>query len=152
MGGNIMKKAVILVLIFFLTACGYGMKYTKSASVVPSNVLRLKVAEIEDIKLVGRRGEYVGRGSFFTNILINELRNSKRFVIDEKSPYQLLVKIEDYRPSYHKYVALSATILDISTNQTIWNASISGLSKKTIDEVAQNVIQELVKEMLGKEK
>lgn len=27
-----------------------------------------------------------------------------------------------------------------------------GLSKKTIDEVAQNVIQELVKEMLGKEK
>jgi len=63
-----------------------------------------------------------------------------------------MVKIEDYRPSYHKYVALSATILDTSTNKAIWNASISGLSKKTIDEVAQNVIQELVKEMLGKEK
>jgi len=147
-----MKKAVILVLIFFLTACGYGMKYTKSISVVPSNVLRLKVAEIEDIKLVGRRGEYVGRGSFFGNILVNELRNSKRFVIDETSSYQLMVKIEDYRPSYHKYVALSATIFDTSRNKVIWNASISGLSKKRIDEVAQNVIKELVKEMLRKEK
>lgn len=147
-----MKKALILVLVFFLTACGYGMKYTKSASVVPSNVLRLKVAEIEDIKLGGRRGIYVGRGTFFRNILINELRNSKRFVIDEKSPYHLIVKIEDYRPSYRKYVALSATVLDTSTNQTIWNASISGLSKKSIDKVTQNVIQELIKEMVGKDK
>jgi hypothetical protein len=147
-----MKKTLILALIFLLTACGYGMKYTKSISVVPSNVLRLKVAEIEDIKLVGRRGEYVGRGSFFRNILINELRNSKRFIIDDTSSYQLMVKIEDYRPSYHKYVALSATILDTSTKKAIWNASISGLSKKTIDEVAQNVIQELVSEMSRKEK
>jgi len=34
-----MKKAILLVLIFFLTTCGYGMKYTKSVSVVPSNIL-----------------------------------------------------------------------------------------------------------------
>jgi len=128
------------------------MQFTKSVPVVPSNVSSLKVAEIEDIKRVSRRGEYVGRGNFIRNILINELRNSKRFTIDEISSYQLSVKIEDYRPSYHKYVALSATILDTSTNQTIWSASISGLSKKTIDEVTQNVIQELVRDMLGKEK
>ena len=88
----------------------------------------------------------------WVGVFVNELRNSKRFIINENSPYQLTVKIEDYRPSYHKYVALSATILDTTTNQTIWNASISGLSKKTIDEVTQNVIQELVKEMLGKDK
>lgn len=147
------RRAVILFLIIIvLTACGYGMQFTKSVPLVPSNVLTLKVAEIEDIKTVSRRGEYVGRGSFVRNIFVNELRNSKRFIINENSPYRLTVKIEDYRPSYHKYVALSATILDTTTNQTIWNASISGLSKKTIDEVTQNVIQELVKEMLGKEK
>ena len=148
-----MKRGVILFLIMVvLTACGYGMQFTKSVPVVPSNVLSLRVTEIEDIKRGSRRGEYVGRGSFVRNILINELRNSKRFTIDENSSYQLSVKIEDYRPSYHKYVALSATILETSTNRTIWNASISGLSKKTIDEVTQNVIQELIKEMLGKEK
>lgn len=151
-GGNIMKRAVILFLIVLFGGCGYGMQYTKSITGVPSNVLSLKVTEIEDIKRVSRRGEYVGMGSFVRNILVNELRNSKRFIIDENSPYQLTVKIEDYHPSYHKYVALSAAILDTTTNQTIWNASISGLSKKTIDEVTQNVIQELVKEMLGKEK
>jgi hypothetical protein len=128
------------------------MQFTKSVPLVPSNVSSLKVTEIEDIRRVSRRGEYIGRGSFIRNILINELRNSKRFTIDENSPYQISVKIEDYRPSYHKYVALSATILDTSTNSIIWNASISGLSKKTIDEVTQNVIQELVKEMLGREK
>jgi len=147
-----MKRAVILFLIFLLSGCGYGMQFTKSVPLVPSHVSSLKVAEIEDIKRVSRRGEYAGRGSFVRNIFINELRNSKRFIIDENSPYQLTVKIEDYRPSYHKYVVLSATILDTTTNQTIWNASISGLSKKTIDEVTQNVIQELIKEMLGKEK
>lgn len=148
-----MRRAVILFLIIIvLTACGYGMRFTKSVPVVPSNVLNLKVTEIEDIKRVSRRGEYVGRGSFIRNIFINELRNSKRFTIDENSSYQLSVKIEDYRPSYHKYIALSATILDTSTNQIIWSASISGLSKKTIDEVTQNVIQELVRDMLGKEK
>jgi len=148
-----MRRAIILSLVIIIfTACGYGMQFTKSVPVVPSNVSSLKVAEIEDIKRVSRRGEYVGRGNFIRNILINELRNSKRFTIDEISSYQLSVKIEDYRPSYHKYVALSATILDTSTNQTIWSASISGLSKKTIDEVTQNVIQELVRDMLGKEK
>ena len=147
-----MKRAVILFLIVLLSGCGYGMQYTKSVPLVPSNVLSLKVAEIEDIKIVSRRGEYVGRGSFVRNIFVNELRNSKRFIIDGNSPYQLTVKIEDYRPSYHKYVALSATILDTTTNQTIWNASISGISKKAIDEVTQNVIQELIKEMLGKDK
>jgi hypothetical protein len=145
-----MKKAIILLLVTLFAGCGYGMQFTKSVPSVPSNVLSLKVGDIQDIKRVGRGGEYIGRGSFFRNILINELRNSKRFVIDESSPYQLIVKIEDYRPSYHKYVALSATILDTSTNQTIWNASISGLSKKTIDEVTQNVIQELVREMSGR--
>ena len=148
-----MKRTVLLFLIIIvLTACGYGMQFTKSVPLVPSNVSSLKVTEIEDIRRVSRRGEYIGRGSFIRNILINELRNSKRFTIDENSPYQISVKIEDYRPSYHKYVALSATILDTSTNNIIWNASISGLSKKTIDEVTQNVIQELVKEMLGREK
>jgi hypothetical protein len=148
-----MKRTVLLFLIIIvLTACGYGMQFTKSVPLVPSNVSSLKVTEIEDIRRVSRRGEYIGRGGFIRNILINELRNSKRFTIDENSPYQISVKIEDYRPSYHKYVALSATILDTSTNNIIWNASISGLSKKTIDEVTQNVIQELVKEMLGREK
>ena len=147
-----MKRAVILFLIVLLSGCGYGMQFTKSVPLVPTNVLSLKVAEIEDIKRVSRRGEYAGKGSFIRNILINELRNLKRFVIEENSQYQLDVKIEDYRPSYHKYVALSATILDTSTNRPIWNASISGLSKKTIDEVTQNVVQELVKEMSGKEK
>ena len=149
-----MRRAVILflIIILVLSACGYGMKFTKSVPVVPSNVSSLKVTEIEDIKRVSRRGEYVGRGSFIRNVLINELKKSKRFTIEENSSYQLSVKIEDYSPSYHKYVALSATILDTSANQIIWNASISGLSKKTIDEVTQNVIQELVKDMLGKEK
>jgi hypothetical protein len=147
-----MKKAVILLLLILVGGCGYGMKYTKSVPLVPSNITSLKVAEIEDIKRVSRRGEYIGRGSFVRNILINELRNSKRFEIDENSPYRLVIKIEDYNPSYHKYVALSASISYTISKQTVWNASISGLSKKTIDEVTQNVIQELVKEMVGKKK
>jgi hypothetical protein len=49
-------------------------------------------------------------------------------------------------------VALSASIFYSISKQTMWNASISGLSKKTIDEVTQNVVQELAKEMVGKQK
>ena len=128
------------------------MKFTKSVPLIPSAISTLKVMEIEDIKRTGRRGEYVGRGSFIRNILINELKTSGRIVIDDNSPYQLFVKIEDYNPSYHKYVALSVQILDTSNNQVIWNASISGLSKKTIDQVSEQVIKELVKDMVGKEK
>lgn len=147
-----MKKAAILLMITFVTGCGYGMQYTKSVPLVPSNVSSLKVVEIEDIKRLSRRGEYVGKGSFVRNILINDLRNSKRFEIDENSPYQLVVKIEDYNPSYHKSVTVSATIYYTISKQTVWNASISGLSKKNIDEVTQNVIQELVREMTGRQK
>ncbi len=148
-----MKRLIALSMIMaVLGGCGYGMKFTKSVPSLPSGISTLKIAEIEDIKRMGRRGEYIGRGSFVRNILINELRNSKRVGIDDNSPYQLIVKIEDYNPSYHKYIALSSQILDTSTNQVIWNASISGLSKKMIDEVTQNVVKEMVKGMVREEK
>ncbi len=145
-----MKKIAVLSAIFLLVGCGYGMRITKSVPPLPGDVSGLKIAEIEDIRTMGRRGEYVGRGGFVRNILINELKNSNRVTVDDDSSYQLIVKIEDYNPSYHKYIALSAQILNTSTNQTIWNASISGLSKKPIDEVTQNVLREMVKEMVGR--
>lgn len=144
-----MKRITILSVLFLLFACGYGMRITKSVPPLPSDVPGLKIGEIEDIRRIGRRGEYIGRGSFVRNILINELKTSNRVTIDDDSPYQLIVKIEDYNPSYHKYIALSAQILNTSTNQTVWNASISGLSKKPIDEVTQNVLREMVGEMVG---
>jgi hypothetical protein len=148
-GRCIMKRMAVLSVIFLLVGCGYGMRITKSVPPLPSDVSGLKIVEIEDIRRMGRRGEYIGRGSFVRNILINELKNSNRVTVDDDSSNQLIVKIEDYNPSYHKYIALSARILNTSTNQTVWNASISGLSKKPIDEVTQSVLREMVKEMAG---
>jgi len=37
MGGDGMRKVVILLLVILLGGCGYGMKYTKSVPLVPSN-------------------------------------------------------------------------------------------------------------------
>jgi hypothetical protein len=144
-----MKRLIALsMIIVVLGGCGYGMRFMKSVPSLPSNISNLKVEEIED-KRMGKQEPYIERGSFVRNILINELRNSKRFGVDDNSPYHLIVKIEDYNASYQKYIALSAQVLDTSTNQIIWNASISGQSKKTIDEVTQNVVKEMVKSMVG---
>jgi formylglycine-generating enzyme required for sulfatase activity len=105
-----MKKIIILILLILIAGCGYGMKITKSVPSLPSNISNLKVMEIEDFKRMGRRGEYIAGGNYLRNMLINELKNSKRFMINENSPYQLMVKIEEYKPSYHKYVALSNSL------------------------------------------
>lgn len=147
-----MKTITLVFLLFLIAGCGYGMQYTKKVPAIPHEALRLRVNEIVDFRVTGRRGEIIGKGDFVRNLLINELIESKQVKVDQDSGYRLAVKIEDYRPGYRKYIALSAHIVDSSTNRTVWNASISGLSKKGIDEVTQNVIRELVRDMISQEK
>ena len=146
-----MKTLLLSMIIVVLSGCSHGDKFTKSVPPLPWNISDMKVMEIEDIKRAGAQGQYIGRGNFIRNMLINELRQSGLLIIEDDSPHQLIVRIEGYNPS-EKYVALSAQILDISTNRIIWNASISGSGGKTIEEVTQNVVREMVEAMVKREK
>jgi len=140
-----------LLLIFLITlvwACGYGMYYTKSVYPVPSMVSAIKVMDIEDAKIKTRHGEVgSGKTEFIRNILVNELLQTQKFRITDNAEYALFVKIDDYRAGYRKYIALSAKIVKTKTNEMVWGSSISGLSKKYIDEVIKNTVKELVVEM-----
>lgn len=149
-----MKKISILFLLGLLTGCGYGMHYTKSVPPVPAEITHLKVAKIDEIKIVGRSGEITlqGKADFIRNFLVNEILSSGHFKMDDESIYELKVTINDYRSRYKKYISLNAQILDTSTNKVVWSGSISGLSKQIIDEVSKNTVKELVKDMAGKEK
>jgi len=139
--------AIGILMIAVLSGCGSGVTFTKSVPPLPWNVVDLKVMEIEDIK----SGGYAGTGTFVRNVFIHELRRSGPVIIDDNSTNHLIVRIEDYNPS-DKYIALSAQIVDISQKQIIWNASISGVGNKTIDEVTQTVVMEMVKAMSEGEK
>jgi curli biogenesis system outer membrane secretion channel CsgG len=146
-------KKLGLFLIFLITlvwGCGYGMHYTKSISInpVPSMVTALNVMDVQDAQVATRHG-VVGSGKteFIKNIFINELLQTKRFKITNDAEYALYVKIDDYRAGYRKYIALSSKIVNTKTNEIVWNSSISGLSKKYIDEVIKNTVKEMVREM-----
>jgi hypothetical protein len=132
-----------------LAGCGYGMYYTKTITPVPSNINRLKVLEIKDVKVVTKYGEEGGKANYIRSILLADLLASKRFAVDENSNYHLILNIDGYRAGYRKYVALSTQILDTISNKVVWSAAISGVSKSYIDEVVKNVVDELVKEMSG---
>jgi len=147
-----MKRAIIITLIIFLVRCGYGMYYTKTITPVPSHITRLKLMEIKDVKVVTKYEEAGGKANYVRSILLSELLASKRFTIDEHAKHHLIVSIDGYRAGYRKYIALSGQIVDTSTNEVVWSAAISGVSKKYIDEVVKNVVMELVKEMSGQKK
>jgi len=148
-----MRKAIILLFVFFISGCGYSMHYTKTIPPFPSDVSNLKVSDIKDLKILARHGEVgSGKAMYVKNILMVELQNSKRFTLDEEARHQLQVSIDGYRAGYRKYIALSGRLLDTSSNKIIWSSAISGVSKKYIDEVIKNVVQEFVEEMSGKEK
>ena len=142
-----MKKWFILFSLILISGCGYGMQYTKTIMPVPTNISHLKIMEIKDVMVMTKYGEEGGKATYIGSILLSELLNSKRFTVDEGSPYQLFVNIDEYRAGYRKYVALSAQILDTTTNKAIWSSAISGVSKKYIDEVCKNVVKELVRDM-----
>lgn len=145
-----MKKfgLFLVCLLFLVWACGYGMHYTKSVYPVPGNVMAIKVMPVEDMQLKTRHG-VVGSGKteFIRNMLINELLQTQKFRITDDAEYALFVKIDDYRAGYRKYIALSANIIKTKTNEMVWGSSISGLSKKYIDDVIRNTVKELVAEM-----
>jgi hypothetical protein len=143
-----MKKVIFLSLAIFVTGCGYGMKYTKTIATVPQAISDLRINDVEDIKTVTRHGEVgSGKAMCVKSMLMVELQNSPRFIMDEGAKHQLLVSIDGYKAGYRKYIALSAQILDTSSNKILWSYAISGISKKNIDEVIKNVVQELVKDM-----
>lgn|SRR4030042_1263882 len=150
-GGEFMKKVIFLVLLIFVNGCGYGMKYTKTILPVPPAISNFGIIDVKDVKIVTKHGEIVsGKAMYVKSMLMAELQNSKRFNIDEGARHQLLVSIDGYKAGYQKYIALSAQILDTSSNKILWSSTISGVSKKYIDEVIKNVVQELVKDMSGK--
>lgn len=144
-------KILRLLLIFFIAftyACGYGMHYTKSVYPVPPNITVIKVMDVEDMKVKTRYGEQSsGKTEFIKNILMNELLQSKKFRIDDRARYALYVKIDAHKAAYRKYIALSAKLVEVETNKMVWASSISGISKKYIDDVIKNTVQELVSEM-----
>lgn len=135
-------------LLAFVWGCGYGMHYTKSTFPVPRNVSAIKVMDVKDIKVKTRQNEVSsGKTEYIKNILINELLLTKKFEITDDAEYALYVKIDGYRAGYRKYIALSAKIVEIETNKMLWGSSISGISKKYIDDVIRNTVKELVTEM-----
>jgi len=143
------KLSLFLVfLIAFVWACGYGMHYTKSTVPVPSNIMAIKVMDVEDMKVKTRHGEVgSGKSEFIKNILINDLLQTQKFRITDDAEYALYMKIDGYSSGYRKYIALSANIIKTKTNEMVWGSSISGLSKKYIDDVIRKTVKELVVEM-----
>ena len=143
------KLSLFLVfLITFVWGCGYGMHYSKSIHPVPQGVSAIRIMDIEDAKVKTRYGEEgSGKTGFVKNILVNELLQTGKVTITDNAEHALYVKIDGYRAGYRKYIALSAKIVEIKTNKTVWGSSISGLSKKYIDEVIKNTVKELVVEM-----
>jgi hypothetical protein len=146
-----MKKLGLFLLCFIILiwGCGYGMHYTKSINPVPNMITAIKVMPVDDMQVKTRHGEVVGSGKteFVRNILINELLQTQKFRITDDAEYVLFVKIDDYKASYRKYIALSAKIVKSRTNEMVWGSSISGLSKKYIDDVIRKTVKELVAEM-----
>lgn len=141
-------RLFLVLFIALIYGCGYGMHYTKSVYPVPPNIAVIKVMDVEDTKVRTRYGEEgSGKTGFIKNILVNELLQSKKFRIDDRARYALFVKIDAYRAAYRKYIALSAKLVEVKTNKMVWGSSISGISKKYIDDVIKNTVQELVKEM-----
>jgi len=144
-----MKRLIIIALIASFVGCGYGMYYTKAIKPIPRDISHLKVTGVKDIKVVTKYGKGSGKANYVRSILLSVLLDSERFTVDENARYHLIVSIDGYRAGYRKYLALSAQLLDTSTNQVVWSGAISGVSKKYIDEVVKNVVLELVKEISG---
>jgi len=145
-----MKKLgfFLVCLITLVWGCGYGMHYTKSINPVPSMISAINVMPMEDMQVKTRHGEVgSGKTEFIRNMLINELLRTQKFRITEDAEYALFVKIDDYRAGYRKYIALSAKIVKTKTNEMVWGSSISGISKKYIDDVIRKTVKELVVEM-----
>ena len=143
------KLSLFLVFVIaFVWSCGYGMHYTKSIVPVPGNIMAIRVMDVEDMKVKTRHGEVgSGKAEFIKNILINDLLQTQKFRITDDAEYALFVKIDDYKAGYRKYIALSANIIKTKTNETVWGSSISGISKKYIDDVIRKTVKELVVEM-----
>lgn len=142
-----MKKLglFLVCLISLIWGCGYGMYYTKSIHPVPSMITAINVMTWEDTQVKSKEG--YDKTEFVKNIFINELLQTKRFKITNNAEYNLYVKIDEYKASYRKYIALSSKIVNAKTNEIVWNSSISGLSKSYIDKVIKNTVKELVMEM-----
>ena len=144
-----MKRLIIVALIVSFVGCGYGMYYTKAVKPIPQDISHLRVTGVKDIEVAGKGS---GKTNYVRSILLSALLDSKRFTVNENARHSLVVSIDGYQAGYRKYLALSAQLLDTSTDQVIWTGAISGVSKKYIDEVVKNVVLELVKEMSGGKK
>jgi hypothetical protein len=88
------------------------------------------------------------RTDYIHSILMVELSKSGRIQVDDTSTYGLKVKVDGYHPSYRRYIALSAKIIDLKTDKAVWYSSISGISaRQFIDDLIKGTIVELVKEI-----
>jgi len=45
-GGEFMKKVIFLLLVIFVTSCGYGMKYTKTILPVPPAISNFEIIDV----------------------------------------------------------------------------------------------------------
>jgi hypothetical protein len=129
---------VVVAAIFVSYACSTKAHYTKTISPVPKTVSTIKVVDVKGCC----------RTDFIRIIIADELSKSSRFVLDDNADYAIEVNVEGYHPSYKRYIALSARIMDLKTDKIIWRSAISGISPRLfIDDLIKNTIAELVKEM-----
>ena len=132
-------RSVLVVFFIVLTySCSTKPHLTKTVPPVPKTISTIKVMDVEGCC----------RTDYIFSILMVELSKPGRIQVDDTSTYGLKVKVDGYHPSYRRYIALSARIIDLRTDKAVWYSSISGISaRQFIDDLIKGTIVELVKEM-----
>jgi len=132
-------RSVLVVFFIVLTySCSTKPHFTKTVPPVPPSITSLKIMDVEGCC----------RTDYIFSILMVELSKSGRIQVDDTATYGLKLKVDGYHPSYRRYIALSARIIDLKTNKAVWYSSISGISaRQFIDDLIKGTIVELVKEM-----
>ena len=132
-------RSVLVVFFIFLTySCSTKPHFTKTVPPVPPSMTSLKIMDVEGCC----------RTDYIHSILMVELSKPGRVHVDDTSTYGLKVKVDGYHPSYRRYIALSARIIDLRIDKAVWFSSISAISaRQFIDELIKGTINELVKEM-----
>lgn len=133
-----LRSLMIIMFLTFVLACSYNIKYSKT---IPPIKEKYSAVKVMDVKGCCKR-------DFIKNILIAELLKSQKIKIDDNANYALYLRVEAYHPKWRRYIALSAKITDVTTNNTAWAASISSIGPNVfIDELITKTISELVREM-----
>ena len=136
-----MKTLRSVLVVFFIVvtySCSTKPHLTKTVPPVPKTISTIKIMDVEGCC----------RTDYIFSILMVELSKSGRIQVDDTATYGLKLKVDGYHPSYRRYIALSAKIIDLRTDKAVWYSSISGISaRQFIDELIKKTIVELVKEI-----